>query len=420
MNILFLTDNFPPEVNASASRTFEHCREWVRAGHSVTVVTCAPNFPNGKVFPGYANRVWQSEDIDGIHVIRLWTYITANEGFLRRSLDYSSFMAAAVLAAPFLRRADIVVATSPHIFTACAGWAVAGMKRVPFVFELRDLWPASIKAVGAMRNERMLRRLEQLELFLYRRASVIVSVTHSFRRDLISRAIPAEKIEVITNGVDARGFYPREKDPELVARYGLAGKFVAGYLGTLGMAHALETLLSAAERLQSNPTAPDVAILIIGEGAEKICLLAEAKRRRLKNVTFIDAVPKAEVARYWSLLDASIIHLKKTELFTTVIPSKLFEAMATGVPVLLGVKGEAAEIVARHDVGIAFEPEDAAMLAEQIVRLAHDRELCSSLAAAGPRAARYYDRTVLAAKMLSVLEATAAEAVGERRVRDIP
>ena len=167
MHILFLTDNFPPEVNAPASRTFEHCIEWVRAGNQVTVVTCAPNFPKGRVFDGYKNRFWQSEMVDGIRVIRVWSYITANEGFAKRILDYQSFMFSAVLASFFVRRIDVVIGTSPQFFTACAAWAVGKLKRVPWVFELRDLWPESIKAVGAMRDSTAIQWLEKVELFLY-------------------------------------------------------------------------------------------------------------------------------------------------------------------------------------------------------------------------------------------------------------
>ncbi len=133
MHILFLTDNFPPEVNAPASRTHEHCRLWAASGHRVTVITCAPNFPKGRVFDGYRNAVWQQEMMDGIHVIRVWSYITANEGFSRRVLDYMSFMLTATLASLFVRRVDVVIGTSPQFFTACAAWLVGALKRVPFI-----------------------------------------------------------------------------------------------------------------------------------------------------------------------------------------------------------------------------------------------------------------------------------------------
>jgi hypothetical protein len=169
MHILFLTDNFPPETNAPASRTYEHAMRWVRAGHKVTVVTGAPNFPSGKIHAGYSNALWRRETMDGIDVVRVWTYITANEGFLKRTLDYVSFMVAAILASPFLPRPDIIVGTSPQFFTPCAALVVSWWRRRPFVFELRDLWPDSIVAVGAMRETLAIRLLRKLEYFLYRR-----------------------------------------------------------------------------------------------------------------------------------------------------------------------------------------------------------------------------------------------------------
>ena len=185
MHILFLTDNFPPEVNAPASRTFEHCREWVRLGEQVTVITCAPNFPKGTVFPGYQNRLWQVEMLDGIRVIRVWSYITANEGFVRRSLDYMSFMVSATIASLFVKKVDVVIGTSPQFFTVCAAYVVGLFKRVPLVFELRDIWPESIKAVGSMNDGFLYRSLEKLELFLYKKASRIIALTQSFKKELV-------------------------------------------------------------------------------------------------------------------------------------------------------------------------------------------------------------------------------------------
>lgn len=399
MHILFLSDNFPPEVNAPASRTFEHCREWVRAGHRVTVLTCAPNFPQGKVFPGYRNRLWQREEMEGIQVLRVWTYVSANAGTVRRTLDYLSFLPAAVLASLFVRKVDLIVGTSPQFFTVCAAALAAACKRVPWVFELRDIWPESIRAVGAMRNTRVLGALEKLELFLYRRASLIVTVTHAFRDVLVRRGIDAGKIQVVTNGVDSSRFHPRPKDPELVSRLGLDGRFVAGYIGTHGMAHALDTLLDAALQLGD-----DYRLLLLGDGAKKAELKARAEREAIRNVIFVDSVPKADVVRYWSLLDVSIIHLRKTELFTTVIPSKLFECMGMGIPVAHGVAGESAGIVEQEAVGLVFEPENSAALAGVLQRLREDPSLREQLHQNGPRAARHYDRGELARRMLSLLQ----------------
>jgi glycosyltransferase involved in cell wall biosynthesis len=412
MHILFLSDNFPPEVNAPASRTFEHTREWVKAGHRVTVLTCAPNFPKGKVFAGYRNRLWQRETIDGVEVVRVWSYITTNEGFARRVLDYVSFMLTATLAALWVRRVDVVVGTSPQFFTACAAHAVGTLKRVPWVFELRDIWPESIRAVGAMKESAVLDALEKVELFLYRKARAIVSVTHAFRDSLMHRGVDGAKIKVVTNGVDSTRFSPRPKDTDLVRSLGLEGKFVAGYIGTHGMAHALGTVLDAARQMKESPDAEHFRFLLLGDGASKAALVERARLEGLDNVIFVDSVPKDEVVRYWSLLDAALIHLKGTPLFETVIPSKMFECMGMAIPILHGVRGESARIVEEHQVGLLFEPENAAALCEGMRRLRGDSALYTQLKANGPKAARKFDRTQLALQMLKMLE-QAAKPIGK-------
>jgi glycosyltransferase involved in cell wall biosynthesis len=257
-----------------------------------------------------------------------------------------------------------------------------------------------------MEDSAALRLMERLELFLYRRAATVVAVTESFRRNLVERGIDRNKIHVVTNGVDLSRFRPMERDAELAKRYGLDGKFVAGYIGTHGMAHALETVLEAARRMKKRPEGADVRFLLLGDGARKQSLQQIAERMELHNVLFLDTVPKAEVPRYWSLLDASIIHLKKSDNFTQVIPSKLFECMGMGIPVLHGVAGESAEIVAREGIGLLFEPENAEALCECVLRLAQDRDLYARLRAHCLDAASRYDRTALAGQMLSVLERT--------------
>ena len=404
MHILFLSDNSPPEVNAPASRTFEHCREWVAAGHEVTVLTCAPNFPRGKVFPGYRNRLWQKEEVSGITVIRVWSYITANEGFARRIADYVSYMVSAILAAPFVRKADVVVGTSPQFFTAVAAYIVSRAKRIPFVFELRDLWPESIRAVGAIKHPATLDWLEKLELFLYRRSDLIVSVTWSFRDDLQRRGIDPSKVAIVTNGIDISRFHPIPKDLALVEKHRLQGKFVAGYIGTHGLAHGLGTILDAAAALKREPNGDRFRLLLLGDGASKEALVKRATEDRLDNVIFVDTVSKDEVVRYWSILDASIIHLKRTNLFRSVIPSKLFECMGMGIPILHGVEGESAGIVEREHVGITFEPENAGELCRLLVELEHNHALREKMAANGPPASKRYDRRDLALAMLGHLE----------------
>ncbi len=404
MHILFFTDNFPPEVNAPASRTFEHAREWVNASHQVTVITCAPNFPKGAVFAGYKNKLWQSEVIDGIRVIRVWSYIARNEGFAKRILDYISYMVTSFLASLFVRKVDVVIGTSPQFFAACAAWAASGLKRRPFLFELRDIWPESIKAVGAMESSWKLDWLEKLELFLYRRADAIVAVTNSFKRNLTERGIDAAKIHVITNGVDCTRYTPQPKDAELIESLDLEGKFVAGYIGTHGMAHALETLIDSARILGAAPDGKDIVILLLGDGACRKELIANAQG--LDNIKFLPSVSKDEVTRYWSLLDTSVIHLRKSDLFKTVIPSKMFECMGMGIPILHGVEGESAEILNKHEAGILFEPENSQALADAIMRLKTDKALYAELTQNALDAAQNYDRVHLARQMLNVIEAT--------------
>ncbi len=404
MHILFLTDNFPPEMNAPASRTFEHCREWVACGAEVTVITCVPNFPKGKVFNGYKNLLWQSEVMEGIRVIRVWTYITANEGFAKRVLDYVSFMLTGTVAALFVPKVDVVVGTSPQFFTACAAWMVGGLKRVPWVFELRDIWPESIKAVGAMQDSLIIRMLERVEMFLYRQASRIVVVTHAFKDMLIRRGIDGSKIDVITNGVDLSNFSPLPKDVGLGLELGLNNCFVAGYIGTHGLAHGLETLLDAAQILQQVPGAESIRILFLGDGAKKAELVQSANTRSLRNVVFVASVPKHQVPRYWSLLDLSIIHLRKTDLFTSVIPSKLFECMGMGIPVLHGVAGESATIVQTEQVGEVFESDNAQQLVDALLQLRANEKRFKSYQVNGLAAAKRYDRKQLAENMLKILK----------------
>lgn len=375
----------------------------------MTVITCAPNFPKGKVFGGYRNRLWQYETIAGIQVIRVWTYITPNEGFAKRVLDYLSYMFTSFLASLFVRRVDIVVGTSPQFFTVCAAYASSLIKSVPWVFELRDIWPESIRVVGAMKQSKILDLLEKVEIFLYRKASAIVSVTHAFRTSLMKRGINGEKIHVVTNGVDISRFSPRDKDTELLQQYELQGKFVAGYIGTHGLAHALDTLLDAAKVLKTAPDGDRFRIILLGDGAKKASLRERARIEGLNNIIFIDSVSKEQVMRYWSLLDVSIIHLKKDQLFTTVIPSKLFECMGMAIPVLHGVQGESAEIVKREDVGLLFEPEDSDQLINGLRQLADDPKLSARFQTNCFASAQRYDRSSLAAEMLQILKTQAGK-----------
>ena len=401
MRILFLSDNFSPEGNAPATRLHEHAIRWVRDGHAVTVITCAPNFPEGKLFPGYRNRWRRVEMVDGIRVVRVKTYITANEGFVKRTLDYMSFMVMGFVMGLFERRPDVVVATSPQFFCAIGGWALSVAKRRPFVFELRDLWPASIMAVGAMRKNAVIRVLEKIELFLYRRAAVIVSVTESFRENLIARGIARDKIDVVINGADLERYAPRPRDEMLAREFNLQGKFVAGYMGTHGMAHALPKVLEAAERLRARD---DIAFFFAGSGAERARVEQIVSERGLANVRLIPRQPKEAMPGLWSLCDLAIVPLRNSPVFATVIPSKIFEAMAMGVPVLMSLpEGEATGIIRECGCGVCVPPESPDALAAAILTLASDPARMALLRAASVAAAPRYTRDVQARLMAGSL-----------------
>jgi len=402
VKILFLTENFPPERNAAASRVFERAVYWADAGHHVTVITGAPNFPEGRVYPGYRNRWYQTEAMSGIRVVRVKTIVARNEGVILRTLDFASFMVASFAAGLFVSSFDVVVATSPQFLTAVAGWALAATRRRPFVFELGDLWPASIAATGVMRDNLALRLIERVELFLYRRSAAVIALTEAFKRDLMRRGIDRDKITVVLNGVDLRRFEPRPRDALLATELDLDGRFVVGYLGTHGLAHALERVLDAAAELEDDP---EIRFLFVGAGATRDRLIVEARRRGSKNVVFLRAQPKERMPALWSLCDVALVHLKNTPTFATVIPSKAFEAMAMGVPLLVAAPdGEATRLVRTTGTGVAVPPEMPSALAAEVRCLKADRVRLTELATQSRQMARGFSRERQAREMLAVLE----------------
>ncbi len=411
MKILFLTENFPPETNAAATRVYERACYWAAWGHDVTVITCAPNFPHGKIFPGYRNSWRQTEKMSDIKVVRVKTYIAANQGVLRRTLDFVSFGVMGYFAGLKNPKPDIVAATSPQFFAAVAGWMIGASRRVPFVFELGDLWPASISAVGAMKKGWALGLVEKFELFLYRRAARVAALTRAFKDNLISRNIDGEKIDIVLNGVDLPRYSPRDRDKELASEWNLADKFVVGYVGTHGMAHGLMNVLETAERLQGEA---NIRIMLAGAGAERERLVEEAARRKLENVVFLPPQPKENMPSVWSLCDVALVHLRNSPAFAEVIPSKIFEAMAMGLPILLTLpEGEAKSILDGHRAGLWTPPENPEALAAAIKKLAEEPELRKTLAAASLAAAPNHSRTKQAEEMIAVFE----KALGRRAIK---
>ena len=403
MRILVLSDNFVPEQNAPALRTYEHCKRWVEDGASVTVITSVPNFPTGKPRAPYRNRLYQREMIDGIEVIRVWTFMAANQGVALRMLDFLSFGVASFLAGLF-RKADVIMATSPQLLTAFSGHLLARMKRLPWVFEVRDLWPDSIMAVGAMQEGFVIRTLGRMEKSFYRSATRVVTVTEPMR-ERIAETVPREKIGVVPNGANFSRLVPREKDEALAEHWALKDKFVVGYVGTHGLAQGLKVMVHAASILRDT----DVHFLFVGEGARRQAQIDLAAQLDLHNVRFIGLVAAHEAPDYLALSDAIVVPLKKLAISEAALPSKIFEAAAMERPILLGVGGIAADLINKYEAGIVFEPEDPQSLADAIMKLREDASLRERLREGCRALARDYNRLDLADKMLAEIRGAIAK-----------
>ncbi|MDO4681803.1 MAG: glycosyltransferase family 4 protein [Lautropia sp.] len=413
MKILFLSDNFPPERNVPAMRTWEHVSRWVRDGHEVTVITTAPNFPEGKPLSGYRNRWYAVEMMEGVHVIRVKSYIAANEGFIKRILDYVSFMLSGGVTAMFQPRPDVLMTTSPQFFCAVAGWLVSRIRRLPWVFELRDLWPASIVAVGAMKEGLIIRILYWMEMSMYRAADRVIAVTKGLRQDLVDRGIDPAKVVVVRNGADTVRFKPAPKDETLLDRFDLRGKFVVGYFGTIGMGAGNETAVEAGALLRDRD---DIVILLAGAGAEYESIAQSIERQGLKNVRLLPAFSQTEMPAAWNLLDAALVMMKDRPLFKATISSKTFEALATGKPVIMSLpKGEATGLVDEYGFGLNVLPENPQEMADAIRRLADDPGLCRELGARALSASSDFSRERSAGLVMDVLQGLAGSKTRKTR-----
>jgi glycosyltransferase involved in cell wall biosynthesis len=385
VKILYVSQYFPPEMGAPAARVSELSRHWVRAGHEITVLTGFPNHPDGVIKPEYRSRfrrITFREIVDGIHVVRTWLLPCPNRKSYERILNYSSFCLSAGLRGFFLDRPNVVIATSPQLLVGLSGWWIAKIKRVPFVLEVRDLWPESLVAVGVGDPNSLLSRvLGRIAAFLYRQADHIVVVTPAFREHLIKNwRVPEEKISIVQNGVETKLFSPGDGST-LLRDLNAEGKFVASYIGTLGLAHGLQTLLEAAETLQR--IEPNVLFLLLGEGADRERIQALAKSRQLENIRFVPQQPREKIPAYIAASDVCLVLLKKSDVFETVIPTKMLEFMSCGRPVILGVNGQAREILEQSRSGLYVEPENSGALCEAIRQLQQQGALRGSMGRKG-------------------------------------
>lgn len=402
-------------MGAPAARAAELAHHWAHAGHDVSVLTGFPNHPTGVVPPEWRarlRRLTYNEKADKVNVFRTWLWPLPNRKAHERMRNYVSFCISAALRGLTIPRPDVIIATSPQLLVGLSGWWLAFARQIPFVFEVRDLWPEALTAVGMGNEDSLLHHaLGAVARFLYERADHIVVVTAAFKAHLIKHwRVPAEKIAVVENGVETDLFIPQPPSADQTLRRQLGGtdKFLVCYIGTMGMAHGLETLLAAAAQLQNQNR--EVLFLLIGEGAEKIRIKSLAQTRGLTNVLFLDQQPRQKIPAFISASDACLVLLKKTDLFKTVIPTKMLEFMSCARPVILGVEGQARQIIAEAGGGIPIEPENATALAAAILQLDENRELGQTLGQKGrEHVLGHFSRDRTAEKYITILNGVAAK-----------
>src|ERR1700680_413196 len=374
-------------MGAPAARVAELSRHWAQDRHEITVLTGFPNHPTGIVPPEYRRefrRFVAREKTNGVNVIRTWLLPFPNRRTYERILNYTSFCLSAAATGLFIERPDVIIASSPQLLVGLSGWWLARCKRSRLIFEVRDLWPESLAAVGVGSTESLVyRSLARIAGFLYRNSDHIVVVTSAFKEYLVQHwQVAAEKISVVENGVEADLFSPRTES-SLRTELGAEGKFVVSYIGTMGNAHGLQTLVEAAAQLQNS--VPRILFLLVGEGAEKAELVSLVRSRGLSNLRFVHQQSREKIPAYICASDACVVLLKKNDIFKTVIPSKMLEFMSCARPVILGVEGQAREILEEAQAGISIEPESPSELAPAVMRLAEDEPLRETLGRNGRR-----------------------------------
>ena len=404
MRICFLSHYFYPEGGACSARVFAHCRRWASAGHDVTVVTCVPNYPTGTLYPGYRNRFRTVEFVDNIKVIRVYTFLDGKGTRRGRSMNYLTYMVMALSQCLFARRSEVLIATSGHILCGFVGAVIGRLMRTPFILEVRDLWPESIVAVEAIAQGVTFRMLELIERYMYRAASHIVTVGDGYRERLQARGVDCDRISVVMNGVDRDLFNPLVRRGDVEEQYGIVGRFVVTYCGAIGMAHGLEVVIRAALLLRRKGRT-DIVFLLVGDGARLEELRAEASAHGLDNIIFSGALKRSKIPAILASSHVSLIHLRDSPTFRTVMPSKIFESAAMALPIVLGVKGFARDFIVDAGCGLVIDPGSESQLVDGVLRLADDEQLRKRLGVAGERyVMERFERSALADGYLEIVK----------------
>jgi len=394
---------FYPELGAPSARLKEMSDSWIRAGHKVTVVTNFPNHPTGIIYPGYIQKSFMEDMIDGIRVLRCKTYATPNSGIIKKTLSHLMFAFFAPLqTSKFVKDSDIIIISSPPLFSGIGTWILSKRIRCPYIIEVRDIWPAIFVELGILKNKLAIKILETLELFLYKQSIHVVTVTQSFADDIHKRGIHREKLSFIPNGVDLTRFSPGPKSELKLKEFHVKGKFVVLYLGTHGISQALSSIIDTANILKDEN---DVHFLFVGEGADKMKIISKAEDLNLKNVSFFSGQAKDQVLEIYRCADVCLVPLKNIPLFKTFIPSKMFEVMATGIPLIAAVEGEARKILQRSEGGaILVQPENSVELAEKILHLKNNPEIKNEMTQKGRIfVEKEFNRELLAEKYLQII-----------------
>ncbi len=407
MRILYLSQYFPPEVGATQTRAYEMASNWVRLGHSVTVLCEIPNHPSGIIPPEYHGKQYERGSLDGIEVIRLWVKASPVKNFRSRMLFYITYMMSATLAGLLLAngRYDLIYASSPPLFVGAAALFLSRVRRLPLVFEVRDLWPESAVALGELSNPRVISWAARLEEACYHHARLVVVVTRGILLRLLERGIPQDKLAKVPNGanIDFFRFSPDGRE-NIRHQLELKNKFIAIYAGIHGIAQGLETMVEAARLLEGSSR---IHFLLVGDGPQKAYLEKLVAQYGLTNLTMLPEQPRHQIVHYLSAADIAVIPLRRLELFTGALPSKMFDAWACERPVLLSVDGEAREVMEQADAGIFIPPEDPQALSAALQRAIESPEQLSQMGRRGRTfVVDNYSRRSQAEKLAHILEKT--------------
>ncbi|MCJ7823544.1 MAG: glycosyltransferase family 4 protein [Anaerolineales bacterium] len=407
MHILLIHQAFAAINEPGGTRHHEFARQLTRRGHRVTVITSQVSYLTGRTV---GDGGWLTREVDdvGVEILRCRSYSGWHRSFLHRMLSFLSFMAVSFWTGLRVADIDLVWGTTPPIFQAVTARWIAGLKRLPFLLEVRDLWPSIAVAVGVLTNPLLIRLSEWLERGLYRRADRVVVNSPGFVEHVRSRG--AKQVDVVPNGVDLDMFDEEKKDQSLRRELGLAEGFLVIYAGAHGMSNDLETALRAAELLQNEE---DIQFVFLGDGKEKSNLMALAESMALRNLHFLPSIPKDQIASTLVQADAGLAILLAVDAYKTTYPNKVFDYMAAGLPVILAIDGVVRQVVEGTGAGLFAQPGDPEAIAEVVRRLAADPILVDQLGQAGRRCVEGgFDREHLAAKMAVIMEKMAANGKG--------